>query len=57
MKKMLKRKGYSIFVQPLKSFDKSNKALAIIRLVGAEDAVKAFTAVIRDPCKLSAMVV
>ena len=54
---MLKRKGYSIFVQLLKSFDKSNKALAIIRFVGAEDAVKTFSAVIWDPCELSAVVV
>ena len=46
-----------IFVQFLKCFDERGKAFTAICLVGAENAVKAFLAVIRDPGKLSAVVV
>ena len=53
----LKRESHCIFVQPLKCLYKCSKALAAIHLVSAEDAVKAFPAVIRNPCKLSAVVV
>ena len=53
----LKRESHCIFVQLLKRLDKCDKALAAIRFVGAENAVKAFLAVIRDPGKLSAVVV
>ena len=55
--KKLKWEGHCIIVQLLKCLDKCGKALSAIRLVSAENAVKAFLAVIRDPCKLSAMVV
>ena len=41
----------------MKRPDKGDKALTTIRLVGAEDAVKAFLAVIRNPCALAAVVV
>ena len=53
----LKWESYCIFVQLLKCFDKCGKALATVGLVSAEHAVKAFPAVIWDPCKLSAVVV
>ena len=53
----LKWEGHCIIVQLLERLDKCGKALSVIRLVSAENAVKAFLAVIRDPCKLSAMVV
>ena len=53
----LKWEGHCFIVQLLKHLDKCGKALSAIRLVSAENAVKAFLAVIRDPCKLSAMVV
>ncbi len=38
----LKRESHCIFVQLLKRLDKCGKALATIRPVGAEDAVKTF---------------
>ena len=57
LSRKLKRESHCIFVQLLKRFYKCGKALTAIRLVRAEDAVKTFPAVIRDPRKLSAVVV
>ena len=41
----------------MKRLDKCDKALAAIRFVGAENTVKAFPTVIRDPRILSAVIV
>ena len=53
----LKWESYCIFVQLLKCLYKCSKTLATIRFVGAENTVKTFPTVIRDPRKLSAVVI
>ena len=57
LNRKLKRKSHCIFVQLLKCLYKCSKTLATIRFVGAENTVKTFPTVIRDPRKLSAVVV